>query len=45
MDKNWIEETFKTKKAIIGLVHMRRCPVILIMIKKADMQKVTIWHG
>lgn len=26
MDKNWIEETFKTKKAIIGTVHMQPLP-------------------
>ena len=26
MGKNWIEETFHTKKAVIGLVHMQPLP-------------------
>lgn len=40
MNKNWIEETFKTKKAIIGLVHMQPLPGDPYYDKKGGMQKV-----
>lgn len=40
MGNNWIENTFKTKKAIIGLVHMQPLPGDPYYDMKGGMQKV-----
>ena len=40
MGKNWIEETFHTKKAVIGLVHMQPLPGDPYYDEKGGMEKV-----
>ena len=40
MEKNWIEETFHTKKAVIGLVHMQPLPGDPYYDEEGGMEKV-----